>query len=68
MLDITQAFSIIWEEFVYFVAWERAHGISVTIGGDTAGASFFTLNLAAYVIMLVLSYIPPFDEGVNDYD
>ena len=66
MLDITQAFAIIWEEFVYFVAWERTHGISVTIGGERCGASFFTLNIAAYVITLVLSYIPPFDEGENE--
>lgn len=66
MIDITQAFAIIWDEFVYFVAWERAHGISVTIGGETQGASFFTLNVAAYVIMLVLSYIPPFDERENE--
>lgn len=67
MFDITVAFSMIWDAFVYFVAWERAHGISVTIANETAGASFFTINLAAYVIMLVLSYIPPFDEGEN-YD
>lgn len=63
MLDITEAFSMLWDMFVYFVAWERAHGISVTIGGEARGASFFTLNIAAYVVCLVLSYIPPFDEG-----
>lgn len=66
MLDITQAFAMLWEQFVYFVAWEREHGISVTIGGESRGVSFFTMNIASYVIVLVLSYIPPFDEGVND--
>lgn len=68
MLDITQAFGLVWDGFLFFVEWERAHGISVTIGGETQGATFFTLHIAAYVITLLLSYIPPFDEGVNNDD
>lgn len=65
MLDITKAFAIIWDAFVYSVEWLRTHGLFVTIGGEQRGASFFTLAIAAYVIALVLSYIPPFDEGEN---
>lgn len=63
MLDITYGFVAIWESFEFFVGWLRANGISITIDGQAHTANFFTIYLAAYVITLVLSYIPPFDEG-----
>lgn len=62
MLDITYAFLEVWASFEFFVGWLRENGISITINGDVHGANFFTIYLAAYVITMILSYIPPFDE------